>query len=218
MAHIQTRIRGDGKTKSYDVIWQVEVEGKRRSPQQSFRRRRDAEDLCRQIAADELEGIITRKPQKRSELFQDFTESWLKTRLVRGNPLAPATLIGYLGLLRRNIHPRFANTQIRRITAEDIRLWYAEVTATVGAEHARKSYRLLHAILATVAEEGVIPNRVNPCQIKGAGVEPPVERPLVETHVVLELAEAIDDRYRALVYLGRVRGSADRGEPGLAPS
>jgi integrase len=206
MAHIQTRILADGKTKSYDVTWHVEIDGKRKNPQQSFRRRRDAEDFCRQIAADELEGIITQKPQRRSELFQDFTENWLKTRLVRGKPLAPATLIGYGGLLRRNIYPHFAHTQIRRITAEDIRLWYAEVTASAGADQARKSYRLLHAILATAAEEGVIPSRVNPCQITGAGVEPPNERPLVETSVVLELAEAIDERLQALVYLAGFGG------------
>jgi integrase len=206
MAHIQTRILADGKTKVYDVNWHIEVDGKRKNPQKTFSRRRDAEDFKRQIAADELEGVITRRPQKRSQLFQGFTEKWLETRLVRGKPLAPGTVIGYRRLLQRNIFPHFARTPIRRMTAEDIRIWYAEVTATAGADQARKSYRLLHASLGTAAEEGVIPNRVNPCQIKGAGVEPPIERPLVETGTVLELAAAIDDRYRALIYLAGFGG------------
>ena len=41
----------------------------------------------------------------------------------------------------------------------------------------------------------------NPCRIKGAGVEPTPERPVIGVEAVLALADAVPERYRALVLL-----------------
>ena len=46
----------------------------------------------------------------------------------------------------------------------------------------------------------------NPCRIKGAGIEHAPERRMPTTAEVLELADAIDDRYRALVLLAGFGG------------
>jgi integrase len=207
MAHIRPNKLDNGK-KSYSVIQTTyDADGNRQDLRLgTFRRRKDADDFCRQVGADELQGVITRRPEKRATLFQDFTEGWLKTRLVKGKPLAPSTVIGYQRLLRRNLYPRFANRPVRRISPEDIRKWYFETTAATGHDQAAKSYRLLHAVLNTAAEEGVIPSRVNPCRISGGGNEDARERPLVETSTVLKLAEAVEDRYRAIVYLAGLAG------------
>jgi hypothetical protein len=41
----------------------------------------------------------------------------------------------------------------------------------------------------------------NPCRIKGAGVEPTPERPVIGIEAVLALADALPERYRALILL-----------------
>jgi integrase len=63
-----------------------------------------------------------------------------------------------------------------------------------------KAYRLLKAILNTAVDDAII--RRNPCRIKGAGQEASAERPVLTIAEVYALADAIDQRYRALVLLG----------------
>jgi integrase len=51
----------------------------------------------------------------------------------------------------------------------------------------------------------------NPCRIKGAGVEPTPERPVIGVEAVLALADAVPERYRALILLATF-GSLRWGE------
>lgn len=62
-----------------------------------------------------------------------------------------------------------------------------------------KAYRLLKAIPNTARDDGVI--KRNPCRIKGAGREKSPERPTLTIAQAYGLAEAIGQRYRALVLL-----------------
>jgi integrase len=62
---------------------------------------------------------------------------------------------------------------------------------------AAKTYRLLRTILNTAATDELIVR--NPCRLDGAGIERPAERPQVTPDQVFALAEAVPDRFRALV-------------------
>jgi len=62
-----------------------------------------------------------------------------------------------------------------------------------------KAYRLLHSIMATAADDGLI--RRNPCRIKGAGQEDSAERPVVPAAGLVELFNTIPVRYRGLLLL-----------------
>lgn len=62
-----------------------------------------------------------------------------------------------------------------------------------------KAYRLLHAILSTAADDGII--RRNPCRIKGAGQEDSPERPVVPLPTLVELLDHVPTRYRAMLLL-----------------
>jgi integrase len=62
-----------------------------------------------------------------------------------------------------------------------------------------KAYRLLKAVLSTALDDGVI--RRNPCRVKGAGREKSPERPTLTVVQAYALAEAIGQRYCALVLL-----------------
>jgi integrase len=81
-----------------------------------------------------------------------------------------------------------------------VRRWHkALLDSGVSAVTVAKAYRLLKAVLNTAVDDGAI--RRNPCRIKGAGQEASPERPTLTIGQVYALADAIDQRYRALVLL-----------------
>jgi integrase len=63
---------------------------------------------------------------------------------------------------------------------------------------AAKAYRLLRAVLMTAVDEDRILVR-NPCRIPGADRESPAERPVLTLDQVLDLAEAVSRRYKAMI-------------------
>jgi integrase len=133
--------------------------------------------------------------------FGDYADDW-----VRDHILKPRTEELYRAILRNHLKPTFGNTDLADIHEGAIRRWRKE-RLTAGPRQARpfgpvtvaKAYRLLHAIMTTALEDGVI--RHNPCHIKGAGQEHSDERPIVPVPVLLELLANVPARYRALLLL-----------------
>jgi integrase len=148
--------------------------------------------------ADALDGVAF-NPRSGVKRLDDYFGEWLPARLVRGKTLAPSTRAGYERLWRRNVRSTVARKQLRAVTPEAVRSWYGDLAARAGRDQAAKSYRLVRAVLATAEADGLI--RVNPCKMRGAGQEHHDERPMVPTALVLDLADAIEPRYRALVLL-----------------
>jgi hypothetical protein len=94
----------------------------------------------------------------------------------------------------------------RPIREGDVRAWRKR-RLEAGPRQARpfgpitvaKAYRLLHAIMSTATDDGLI--RRNPCRIKGAGREDSPERPVLPMDDLLRLLDIVPRRYRALVLL-----------------
>lgn len=198
MAYIAKRRLPSGEYR-YDLRYRV---GSKMTTE-TYRRRRDAEARQRKVEADELGGMLLDPKQGRVG-FTAYSNQWLDTRLVKGRPLAPMTIDGYRGLLRRNLVPYFHDIPLIQISPERVREWYGRVATTAGQSQAAKSYRLLRAILNTAVEEDLIAR--NPCRIRGAGNERSDERPMVSAAFVLDLAGAIDPSLRALVLLAGFAG------------
>jgi integrase len=196
MAYIRTRRTADGPR--YDVRY--EVNGRRHTD--TFRFERDANARLIKVRGDELAGLVI-DPKGGARAFGEYADEWLRHRLVKDRPLTPSTRQGYEALLRRNIRPHFASTKLRQVTPERVRRWHSEVTTDAGADQAAKSYRLLRVILTTAVSDELIAR--NPCVIKGAGIERAPERPMLDTATVLQLAEAIEPRLRALVLVAGFR-------------
>lgn len=68
-----------------------------------------------------------------------------------------------------------------------------------GSPVTERSYRLLRAILNTAVEDMLI--AMDPCNLKGAGLDHTPERPVATIDEVFQLADAVPRRYRALVLL-----------------
>lgn len=156
----------------------------------------DADARRKQVEADEHGGVVI-DPRAGRITVGDYFDRWLEERLVKGRPLTPSTRIGYRRLYTRNIADALGPKAIRSLRPDTVRSWRAELAARSGRDQAAKSYRLLRAVLATAEADELI--RLNPCRIRGGGQEHADERPLVPTSLVLDLADAIGERYRSLV-------------------
>jgi integrase len=178
-------------------------EGRRHLAAETFPDKKQAAEWLRNAGADISRGTWV-DPAGGTVTFGEFVEHWLATRLVKGRPLSPATVQGYRGLLRRNILPRFERTPLRSISPEMVARWHADVIRDAGLDQAAKSYRVLRAVFTTAVRNDRIAK--NPCRIEGAGIERTTERPLVDTGTVLDLADTITPRLRALVIVAGFAG------------
>jgi integrase len=115
--------------------------------------------------------------------------------------LRPTTVELYRWLLSKHISPYLGQLQVGKITPDVVREWRAALLADgVSVSAAAKAYRLLRAVLMTAADDRIIPR--NPCRIRGAGDEKPLERPVLTIAQVFELAGLMKNRrFRALILL-----------------
>ena len=138
--------------------------------------------------------------------FGDYALAWIRER----PSLRPNTEQVYRYLLARHLLPFFGNRPVADIKEAHVRRWRRELLDS-GASPASviKSYRLIKAIMNTAVDDGII--RSNPCRVRGAGEDRSSERPVLTVSEVAGLAEAMGERYRALVLLA-VFGSLRWGE------
>lgn len=150
-------------------------------------------------------------PEKGRLTLEEYAWQWLDTRLTsRGERLRPKTRELYESFLRLHILPALGSLPLGRLTTAGIRAWHADLLADgPGPSSVAKCYRLLRTILTTAVEDGLIV--VNPCTIKGAGVEPADERPLPTLAQVSQLAATVQPSFRVLVLLAAF-GGMRRGE------
>jgi len=85
-----------------------------------------------------------------------------------------------------------------------VRSWWVTTADNVSPTVAARSYRVLAAIYATALEDGKV--QATPCTVKGGGQEHTPERPLLSPPQVLDVAERVEPRYRALVLLAGFGG------------
>ena len=134
--------------------------------------------------------------------FDDYATAWVERRRSRGRPLSPRTQALYRVYLRVHLLPVLGDTLVSELTRSQVLAWYQQLAGPDGARQmtAAKCYRLLRAICGTAVEEELL--TANPCTLKGAGDEWSPERPVLTVQQVLDLADAVDERWRALVLLG----------------
>jgi integrase len=132
-------------------------------------------------------------PDAGSIQFGVFASEWIDQRGLRHR-----TRDTYQSQLR-HINDTFATTQIRTITPPAVRAWHGRLLNTgLSQNTVAKIYRLFRTILATAVDDGLL--KGNPVSIKGAAVERSHERPALTWDEVQQLAEAIEPRFKALVW------------------
>lgn len=161
----------------------------------TFASKTDAQRWLTQVEAEIVKGMW-QAPELGRVKLADYLHNWIENR----PGLRPRTVELYRGLARKYVDPSLGTRMLCDLTPGLIRAWYADLLdAGTGATTAAKAYRLLRTVLNTAVDDELI--RRNPCRIKGAGVEHAPERPVATVTQVLELADSVPERFRALVLL-----------------
>jgi integrase len=133
--------------------------------------------------------------------FGVFASTWIDDQVLK-----PRTEELYRGLLKNHLMAAFGQVDLSDIREADVRRWRKDRLAAgpkqdrpFGPVTVAKAYRLLHAVMNTATDDGLI--RRNPCRIKGAGQEDSAERAVISLDLLLKLLDLVPPRYRALVLL-----------------
>ncbi len=178
--------------------WQARYQGPDgvdRAAPETFDSKTDAE-VWLTLKEAEIRGGDWTNPDDGKVSLADYAQTWIAER----PGLRPKTVKLYGYLLRKHIAPVLGGLAIADIQPSQVRRWRKQILDTGMSEvTTAKAYRLLKAVLNTALDDGVI--RRNPCRIKGAGQEDSPERPTLTIAQVYALADATEQRYRALVLL-----------------
>jgi integrase len=166
-----------------------------RAYKRTFRTRKEATDYeAREISLRSRGEWID--PRAGRVSLEVFSTQWMADRAA----LRPRTREFYEWVLRKHVLPYLGTAQIGSLRPSDVRAWHASLLSSgIGPPTVAKAYRLLCTILQTAVTDGTLGK--NPCNIRGAGVEHSPERPVATIEEVEALADAVNERHRALVLL-----------------
>jgi integrase len=164
-----------------------------------FRTKADADVWLASQQTDRLRGEWV-DPRGGRILLARWEEQWWATTV----NLRPSTRVRDRGYLDRYVLPAFGDTELRRITQLDVRVWVAELATRLSPATVVKAYQLLAKLLGAAVDAGLIPE--TPCRrVPLPRIERQEMRFLTVDEVAL-LAGTISPRYRALVLVGAFGG------------
>jgi integrase len=156
--------------------------------------KRAAERWLVECEAEVLRGEWT-DPEAGKVRLGEYAGRWVKERELKAR-----TREEYERHLRLHVIPQLGHVEIGDLVPGHVRSWRSGLLEVgVGQSTVAKTYRILHAILATAVDDDLI--RRNPCRIKGAGQDKAGERPTASLTQVFSVVEAIQPRYRLFVLL-----------------
>lgn len=177
--------------------WQASYQapdGTRRTAPATFATKTDADRWVSAVETDLLRGTWV-DDSAAKVAFGVYAKDWLASH--------PRIGPRWRETCERNLRLHLAPLQpiaLRDLSPSVIRHWYAEALAGEGGRTSiAQSYRFLRAVLNSAVADGALAR--NPCQIRGAGVDRAVERPVATPAEIDALIEAITPRYRAAVVL-----------------
>ncbi len=170
----------------------------RHTADQTFETKADAQSWLSGVETDIRRGRWV-DPGAGKVLFGTYVDDWLAQRY----DIRPRTRELYRSLIKCHLKPTFERVPLTSITTASVRSWRSKIAAGQPTT-AAKAYRLLRAVLMTATADGLI--LTNPCVIKGAGQERAPERKVPTLETVQAIADALDDRYRALIYTAALAG------------
>jgi integrase len=188
--------RGKGARSSY--AWEVRYrDPQRRDRSKTFRTKAEAEAFADAVETDIGRGQFL-DPQLGKKTLGDWAQEWLEARRPE---VKPKTYMTYEGLLRTHILPAFGRTPMSKIRPLDIQKFLGEMTdASLSRSRIRQARQLLSMVLNAAVDNGYIGrNPVLRERLKGK--EPKRDQHPLTFEQVHDVANAVPDRYRALIYV-----------------
>jgi integrase len=140
-------------------------------------------------------------PRKADRPFKEVAEAWRSTWV----DLEPKTRAGYEMVLRVHLLPEFGGRKVSRITPQLVQAYVARLQAN-GAKPG--TIRNIYAVLRNALNTGVRLKMIaaNPCQGVKLPRMPREPMLFLTAEEMAALADAIDPRYRALIYTAAYTG------------
>jgi integrase len=162
----------------------------------------------RHVFLDGVSSTVTRgewiDPDAGRCRFGEYAREWL----VQRTELRPMSRDQYGSLIVNHLDPAFGDMELARISAAQVRKWYAQTVARKPGA-AASAYRLLRAIFSTAVTDELVTR--NPCRIRGASADRAKERQIPTVAQVEALMGAMPASLRAAVVLA-AWGTLRRGE------
>lgn len=172
----------------------------------TFTTKGDASRWLATVEADQARGLWV-EPSAGRITLADYAWQWLRSK----TNIGPRTREIYEAQLELHIlppvvsdAPALGDHPLSKLTPELIRRWYATLAEERSHSTAAKAYTRLRQILKQAVEDDRIPK--NPCRIAGGGAERHPEQRSLTMSELLDLVEAVPDRYRALVVTAGLAG------------
>ena len=195
MGHIEDR-RDQGRG------WRARYRGPdHRERSRTFKRRIDAERFLVSVEASLMDGTWV-DPALGKVSFDEFSRAVFSSRM----NLRPSTRTRDETYLRRHVLPRFGNVPVKLIRRSDVQDWVKSLSEDKGLapRTVRECYRILGGIMREAALERLISE--SPCHRISLPRINHVERRFLRASEVELLAQAMDDRYAPIVYVGAYLG------------
>ena len=167
--------------------------GRQRS--ETFTRKADAERFLREMQVDIERGRWI-DPAGADVALGTWAEEFLSL----ARRLSPSTQETYARDLKRYVLPRFGSYRLGRLPADEIENWLNdEIAVGMAPSSVHRHYRVLRRVLQVAVEKEKI--STNPCDRVQPPRVPKREMCFLTWEETVDLAEAINERYRALIYL-----------------
>ncbi len=175
------------------VRWRDHPRGKQHV--RHFAKKGEAEKFLAGINVQQANGTYV-PPSAGARSFRDYVEEWQASQV----QLRPSTAAQLDTHLRLHILPTFGDMPLRAIERSHVRAWVKERDAHLAASTLTTVFRYLSSILKSAVADRIIPR--NPCaDVRLPKIDKARVRPL-ELAQVAALANGLNDRYRAMVWLG----------------
>jgi len=197
---------GNKKAKRWQAVW-IGPDGREKT--RAFEKKINAENHGKGQEADQLRGVYVDSRKAAVKLREYAADKWLPAQL----HARPNTVDTYTSHLKTHIIPTFGEWRLGGIEQDDVQNWVIALTkkpATKDPDGPKLSpatietiYTVLRMLLQSAVPK-IIP--FNPCKdVKLPAKDKRVVAPL-PVDAVMDLAEAITPRYKALVLLGAMAG------------
>ena len=196
MAKIRERSAADGG--GYQVRY-YGPDGRRRA--RTFPRKKDAQNFANTVETDKLRGQWV-DPKLAKTPFEDFVAAYLDTL----SHLRPSTRLKVEGHLRNYILPTFGKLQTVEIRPSDVRAW---ITAMLKHGLSPATVKAVHGSFSRIMNQAVTDGLIG--RSPSVGIKLPKEDPGEEMRVleptqIMAVADAIDPRYRTLIFTAAYTG------------
>lgn len=196
MASVRPNKRASGRT-TYTVYYRDQ---RRRSREKTFDRKTDASQFKAKVEHERYRGVLVDTTGAR-RAFIELMKEYVNATQVRWTT---NTRVRNESLIRNHIEPTLGGLAVGSVTHADIQGLIASVSQSHAPDTTRKVYNLVRGAFDWAIDRSLVAS--SPCRRIALPPHSHNEKRFLNSEEVKALADAIDPRFRAMVFVGAMTG------------